>query len=284
MLKRNHFFLLLLSLVTQIHLNAAQMNVEVKEQEEDQMTVEMQILAQETLKIIDKPVTSEENQTEKNKELQNLYQQHPKLCEEVKAAMQMFKIIWETNWLNRTEQAARLQNLLQQYPRIINQRLHGDDTALIHSIRHNVDEIAQILIDAGANLNLRNKDGNTALIMAVREENKNIVQLLIAAGANKEMRDNYDDTALDNAISKRFGDEYLAAVAAGEKERHRYEQAQQVAKKELEQHMIPELAKITAEYAYNPQVHEDLPKSPEIKQSWWDKAKGLASKLSRGNK
>lgn len=64
--------------------------------------------------------------------------------------------------------------------------LHGGFTPLMCCARskHNKIELAQVLIDAGASLDMRSKDGATALYFAVQEKNAPMFSLLLRAGAN----------------------------------------------------------------------------------------------------
>ena len=63
-------------------------------------------------------------------------------------------------------------------------------TALIQAAVSGHTEIARLLIDTGANVDTRNSCGKTALMLAVRAET---VQLLIAAGADVNVRDDDSD-------------------------------------------------------------------------------------------
>ena len=56
-------------------------------------------------------------------------------------------------------------------------------TALIHAAAEGHVEILQMLIDAKANLDLKDKDGFTALMRAAERGRMNMVQMLIDAGA-----------------------------------------------------------------------------------------------------
>lgn len=56
-------------------------------------------------------------------------------------------------------------------------------TALMFAVGKGMEEIAQLLIDNGADINLQNIDGLTALQIAVGIEKLKMVELLIAAGA-----------------------------------------------------------------------------------------------------
>jgi ankyrin repeat protein len=65
------------------------------------------------------------------------------------------------------------------------------------------EEIVRMLIDAGTKLNVQNEDGNTPLHYAVINWHRypttyeEIAEMLIDAGARKDIRNEYDDTPYD---------------------------------------------------------------------------------------
>lgn len=67
---------------------------------------------------------------------------------------------------------------------------------LLASTRPGNCEIAQLLIDNGADVNAVFGDGVTALRMAIFNRNKDLVRLLIANGADVNAIDKYGDTAI----------------------------------------------------------------------------------------
>jgi len=146
MKKQNYLFLLLLSLAVHTQAHAAQMNVEVKEKEEKQLSVQEQVAATKMFDIVQSKTTSD-------------IQQH------------------------------ELQTLLQRYPQIVNEKNdHGltryrGCTALMIAAWNGNAEIVQMLVDAGAQLNVQNNYGRTALFLAAHNGKVEIVKLLIAAGA-----------------------------------------------------------------------------------------------------
>lgn len=84
--------------------------------------------------------------------------------------------------------------------------------------REDVLETAQLLIQAGADVNARDKQGNTALILCVNH-NDEIALPLIQAGADVNARNNEGDTALskaDHENTKRLLIEHGAAPSGKE--------------------------------------------------------------------
>lgn len=86
--------------------------------------------------------------------------------------------------------------------------LHDQDdwgiTPLMEAILRKSDkEIVKMLIDAGADVNHRNKDSNTALIWAAANGNKDIVKMLIDAGADVNIVNKYGETALTRAKNRK---------------------------------------------------------------------------------
>lgn len=69
-------------------------------------------------------------------------------------------------------------------------------TPLMTAIVFNSYESARMLIDAGAELNVKNKDGSTALITAAFFGRTEMVKLLLDSGADKSITNNYGSTAL----------------------------------------------------------------------------------------
>ncbi|AXK60194.1 ankyrin repeat domain-containing protein [Candidatus Chromulinivorax destructor] len=74
-------------------------------------------------------------------------------------------------------------------------------TPLHQAIFYSEIEIVQMLIDAGARLNLQDENGLTPLHLAVRNNSTKIVAMLIAAGANLSIRNKEGKTPLYSAIS-----------------------------------------------------------------------------------
>jgi len=68
-------------------------------------------------------------------------------------------------------------------------------TPLITAATFGKTEIAQLLIDAGADLSVKNKDGSTALHTAAFFCRVEIVQMLLDAEADKSLRNNMGATA-----------------------------------------------------------------------------------------
>lgn len=73
----------------------------------------------------------------------------------------------------------------------------GGSTPLISATLFGKTEIAKLLIDAEANLNLQNNDGSTALITAAFFCRPEIVKRLLAKKAKKSIKNNYGQTALE---------------------------------------------------------------------------------------
>ena len=74
----------------------------------------------------------------------------------------------------------------------------GGSTALIAAASFGQDETARLLIEAGADLELKNKEGSTALHTAAFLCRENIVRALLAKGADRNARSNSGATRLDS--------------------------------------------------------------------------------------
>jgi len=67
-------------------------------------------------------------------------------------------------------------------------------------------EIVELLLEAGANVNIKNKFGWTPLHLAAREGHIDIVQMLLEAGANIGAKNKFGRTPLDYAVKHRHTD------------------------------------------------------------------------------
>ncbi|REG89425.1 ankyrin repeat domain-containing protein [Winogradskyella sediminis] len=74
-------------------------------------------------------------------------------------------------------------------------------TPLMSAATFNKPEIAKVLINANADLSIKNNDGGTALHTAAFFGRIEIVQLLIDAKADKTVRNNYGATARETAMA-----------------------------------------------------------------------------------
>ena len=74
----------------------------------------------------------------------------------------------------------------------------GGSTALITAAAFGNYDAAKLLIDAGADLNLKNNDGSTALHTSAFFCREEIVQLLLDNGADLSLKNNYGNTALES--------------------------------------------------------------------------------------
>lgn len=77
----------------------------------------------------------------------------------------------------------------------------GGSTPLISAALFGKTEIAKLLINAGANLNIQNNDGSTALITAAFFCRPEIVKMLLAKKANKTIKNNYGQTARETVLT-----------------------------------------------------------------------------------
>jgi ankyrin repeat protein len=77
-------------------------------------------------------------------------------------------------------------------------------------------EIVWDLIRAGAKVNLRDQEGNTALIEAGACNNLEVLKALLEAGAKVDARNNVGETALMRAASEGLVNNVRALILAGE--------------------------------------------------------------------
>eukprot|EP00439_Symbiodinium_sp_Y106_P059221 s2440_g8.t1 len=69
-------------------------------------------------------------------------------------------------------------------------------TSLMHASENGHVDVVQLLLEAGAEKDLRDIDGRTALMAAAYDGHAQVVQLLLEAGAQKDLSDNLGNTAL----------------------------------------------------------------------------------------
>ena len=74
----------------------------------------------------------------------------------------------------------------------------GGSTPLITASVFGKKEIAQLLINAGADLNIQNNDGSTALLTAAFFCRPEIVNMLLQKNADKTLKNKYDQTAYES--------------------------------------------------------------------------------------
>lgn len=77
---------------------------------------------------------------------------------------------------------------------------YGGSSPLISASLFGKTEIAQILIEAGADINIQNNDGSTALHLAAFFCRPEIVKMLLDKKADKLIRNNYKSTAYESVV------------------------------------------------------------------------------------
>ncbi len=63
-------------------------------------------------------------------------------------------------------------------------------------------EVAKLLLDNGADVNYKNKNGKTALMRAAEKGQSEVVRFLLQCGANSDIRNKDGDSAWDLAKDK----------------------------------------------------------------------------------
>ncbi|MEJ0035849.1 MAG: ankyrin repeat domain-containing protein [Gammaproteobacteria bacterium] len=79
----------------------------------------------------------------------------------------------------------------------------GAKTPLLYATREGHDDVAKLLLDAGASIEKADADGVTPLLMAVLNGNVPLARMLIARGANVRVSDWYGETPLWAAVDLR---------------------------------------------------------------------------------
>jgi ankyrin repeat protein len=92
---------------------------------------------------------------------------------------------------------------------------YTSSTALASACYAGLDEIAQLLIDNGAKVDVKDMHDFTALYQAVRREHLSTVKLLIKNGADVNTKDTHGHTALMMAVTTRSPKIMVSLIAAG---------------------------------------------------------------------
>jgi hypothetical protein len=92
----------------------------------------------------------------------------------------------------------------------------GYQTILMLAAQHGQTKVANVILEHGANPNLRTWDGWSALMIAVSHGHAGVIRLLIDAGANIEYMDGHGESALTLAISAGYQD--IASILDNEPE------------------------------------------------------------------
>ncbi|KAL5011167.1 hypothetical protein ScPMuIL_013472 [Solemya velum] len=79
---------------------------------------------------------------------------------------------------------------------------HTGMTLLMHAVRQGFDDIVEMLILTGANINTQHKNGTTALMLACEEAHICTIALLVELGANLNLVQDFGDTALMKAAKR----------------------------------------------------------------------------------
>jgi ankyrin repeat protein len=129
-------------------------------------------------------------------------------------------------------------------------------TALINATLLCYAQIVKLLLEVGANPNLKNIHGTTALMAAAvprpnhsQETKQKIIALLINAGANVDAQDNNNETPLMHAVrwaNEAIVDQLLAAGANPDITNLDNETALIMAEKRGLSHITPMLKKVSA--------------------------------------
>jgi len=98
----------------------------------------------------------------------------------------------------------------------IDQRNSDKETALLKALESKHEDIAMLLIEKGADVNVQGKRGeNTPLILAAEHGFKNVVEQLFKKGAKIDQRNSSKKTALLKALEKKHEDIAMLLIEKG---------------------------------------------------------------------
>lgn len=115
----------------------------------------------------------------------------------------------------RNDKRDALKFLIESGVDVNNQNEDNGSTALMWAAGEGFDEATEMLVKAGAKLNLQNERGETALMLAAANSKKNTLKVLIKAGADLNLRDKNGKTALGLAIQNKHDDTRKELQKAG---------------------------------------------------------------------
>ncbi|KAL7819654.1 Pfs, NACHT and ankyrin domain protein [Trichoderma gracile] len=98
------------------------------------------------------------------------------------------------HWVVTNNRETTVRQLLQMGA-FIDARDRNGNTALLLSLFHGHEAIAKLLIEAGANIHVRDSDGQTALLIAVRFDHEDLARILIEKGSDVNAKDYFGNTA-----------------------------------------------------------------------------------------
>jgi len=99
----------------------------------------------------------------------------------------------------------RLKELIRANKQIVNEKFKGNQTPLMEAIIFRQEEIAELLIENGADIDAQDDKGWSALHFAAQSYLPKTMKLLIAKKANIDPIDFYGNTPLSRALSNTKG-------------------------------------------------------------------------------
>ena len=107
-------------------------------------------------------------------------------------------------------QMGKVEELLKEEGIDVNERAEYGWTALLYASAQGYPQIAQLLLDAGANPDMGNLQGITPLMYGARYGNIDVCRLMLGYGANPNLQDVYGLTAL--MVATRLGHADVAEI------------------------------------------------------------------------
>ena len=123
----------------------------------------------------------------------------------------------------KEKKSDQINRLVQAHSGINDREETTRRTALIYAAQQGDTQVVRQLLAAGAQVNLQDKNGVTALMQSINYEHREIALILINAGANVNLRTNKDDglcwqsnaSALEYAVCRRMTDVVDALLNKG---------------------------------------------------------------------
>jgi ankyrin repeat protein len=123
--------------------------------------------------------------------------------------------------------AARVRSLLSRHPRLARTPVGRGDHPIHHAARNGDTEVVQLLIQYGADVNVRNPRGHTVLYCAGGHGHLDTLQLLLNAGVHCDAKFTHDAKTLLEWLAQYPDDPRYAPITEA-LQRHRAEHTQAV--------------------------------------------------------
>src|SRR5689334_3552612 len=108
-----------------------------------------------------------------------------------------------------------VRTILKEHPESVNQQVGASTTALQWAVGSNHKEVVELLLEYGADAQMKDVEGCDALQCATSHDNPEMLELLLQHGATIHSRDAYGMTPLHKAASRGYDQIVALLLSAG---------------------------------------------------------------------